>query len=181
MPAAALLAALLVAGLAGTFLTDVFFMVSSYLAYLPGSATAPHDKSAGVSLSHRISIVAAPAPAEKKARQARGALLTRPGDSPAYPIINYLMVENFCSSALVSTAPGIRLPSAKKMVGVPETRSCWPSARIFSCGLAQVVATVAGSLPFSIQSSQALLRSGEHQILRDLTIESGDRMLYMKV
>src|SRR5450830_483496 len=167
MPAAALLVAI--------FLTAVFFMVSSYLARLPGSATAPHDKSVGVSLSHRISIVAAPAPAEKKARRVKGALFHLCGDKE-----DYLMVENFCSSALVSTAPGIRLPSLKKMVGVPDTRSCWPSARIFSCGLAQVVATVAGSLPFSIQSSQALLRSGAHQILRDLTMESGDRMLNMK-
>src|SRR6476661_8100019 len=89
----------------------------------------------------------------------------------------YLMEASLASSPLASIAPGMREPSVKKMVGVPVTRSFCPSALILSFGVLQDSGAAAAALPLSIHSSQALLRSAEHQTFLDFTAESGDRML----
>src|ERR1700712_448436 len=89
----------------------------------------------------------------------------------------YLTDASLASSPLASMAPGMREPSAKKIVGVPVMRIFMPSALILSLGVVQASGATAAALPLSIHSSQALLRSAEHQTFLDLTAESGERML----
>src|SRR5450830_236210 len=90
----------------------------------------------------------------------------------------YFCDASFASSALVSMAPGTRVPSAKMIAGVPLMLSFWPSANTLSFGVVQLAGAAGAALLFSIQSSQALARSGAHHTFFDLTAESGDRMLY---
>src|SRR5581483_10928859 len=68
-------------------------------------------------------------------------------------------------------APTLRWPFGRKVVGGPLTRRRLPSAWFLSSGVAQVFA--GGSTPFSIVSSQAWLGFFEHQILREISAESG--------
>ena len=83
------------------------------------------------------------------------------------------------SQRAAGTAPGMRSPLERMMVGVARTPSFWPRARIFSIGLSQVAA--AGAVLLTIQSFQALARSPAHQMAFDLVEESGERMGIMKV
>ena len=57
-----------------------------------------------------------------------------------------LMAASLASIVFRSTAPGMRVPSAKKMAGVPWMRSFWPSSRTLSFGDLQVGAAVAGAV-----------------------------------
>src|ERR1700716_1557094 len=106
----------------------------------------------------------------------------REGCAPrAEEIFFYLREANFPSSPFASIAPGIRVPSVKKIVGVPVTLSFRPSSNILSFGVVQDSRATGAAFPLSIHSSHALSRSAEHHIFFDLTDESSARMLYINV
>src|SRR5207237_4795152 len=70
---------------------------------------------------------------------------------------------SFFSNSAIGIAPGMRSPFSKMSVGVPLMRLSRPSARFWSTGVARV-ASLDGKVSRNIASSQALPRSGEHQI-----------------
>src|SRR5690606_11368508 len=86
---------------------------------------------------------------------------------------------SFCSSPFAGIAPLTRVPSAKNNAGVPVTIRLRPSAKLAWIGVSQ--SAVAGVLPSSIQSRHAASGFSAHQMLRERSCESCDRMGYRKV
>ena len=73
------------------------------------------------------------------------------------------------------SAPGTRVPSTKKLVGVPVMRYLRPKATLRCSALVSQLA-LGGVMLRSIQSSNALPGFLAHQMCWDLVVESCPRM-----
>jgi hypothetical protein len=71
---------------------------------------------------------------------------------------------SFCSILARGIAPGIRSPSAKKIVGVPLIANLRPISTLFFTAVVSQSPLPPGALPSIIQSFHALTLSAEHQI-----------------
>ena len=90
------------------------------------------------------------------------------------------MEANFFSRSSLDAAPGIRLPSSKKMAVVPVIPNFLASAKFLSSGFGQSVLLGRDDCAV-IQLTQALEGSLAHQTAFDLVAESAERIGIKKV
>ena len=81
-----------------------------------------------------------------------------------FPVVGLGASASFSSSLASGIAPGIRSPSAKKIVGVPLMANFRPISTLFFTAVVSQSPLPPGALPSTIQSFHALTLSAEHQI-----------------